>query len=81
MNMKAIVGIDPKTKRCEIAATNSPENWDECRRHGYIVVPTTMEKARIMWGEVVVDLWELGSSASPEVEEAGRGLLRMGGGK
>ena len=52
----AIVGIHPKTKRAEIVATDTPENRAECEREKLIVVPTTMEKARQVWGEVIDDM-------------------------
>jgi len=58
----AIVGIDPKTKRCELVATNEPVNWSECRDMGLIVVPTTREKARTVFGEIVNDLYALASA-------------------
>lgn len=56
---KAIAGIDPKTKRCELVATDEPDNWDECRDMGLIVVPTTIEKCREVWGEIVEDPFSL----------------------
>ncbi len=62
---KAIAGIDPKTKRVEVVATNEPHNWEECRNMGLIVVPTTKENARASWGEVVEDLYAL-TAASTE---------------
>lgn len=58
----AIVGIDPKTKLCEVAATNEPDNWKECLDMGLIVVPTTIEKARAAWGELVDDVYSLASA-------------------
>ena len=59
---KAIAGIDPKTKRCKVVATDEPDNWTECREMGLIVVPTTAEKAREVWGERVDDLYALASA-------------------
>lgn len=56
---EAIVGIDPKTKRCELVAIDSFDAWAECRDAGLIVVPTTKEKARAAWGEIVDDVYAL----------------------
>ena len=56
---KAIMGIHPKTKRCEVVATDEPENWMECRDMGLIVVPVPMEKAKASWGEVIGDVYAL----------------------
>ena len=58
----AIVGIDPKTKRCMIVATNEPPHWEDCRRQGLIAVPTTRPKAREVLGEVVEDIFELANA-------------------
>lgn len=55
----AIAGIDPKTKRCEVVATDTPDNWAECRDMGLIVVPTTTDYARAAWGVVVTDVYAL----------------------
>jgi Holliday junction resolvasome RuvABC endonuclease subunit len=54
----AIVGIDPKTRRVEIVAVNNRDNQHEIADAGLIMVPTTMEAARVMWGEVVDDIFE-----------------------
>lgn len=60
--MSAIVGIDPKTKRCEVVATDTTDNWNECRDMGLIVVPTTIDKARESWGELIDDVYALASA-------------------
>ena len=56
---KAIVGISPKTKIAEIIATDTPHNRIECEIAGYIIVPTTAEKARGVWGEVIEDIYSI----------------------
>lgn len=56
---KAIMGIHPTTKRCEVVATDEPANWLECRDMGLIVVPVQMEKARVSWGELIGDVYAL----------------------
>ena len=65
---KAIIGIHPKTKRCEVVATDEPENWMECRDMGLIVVRVPMEKAKATLGEVIEDVYAL---AAPNVELTG----------
>jgi len=56
---KAIMGIHPETKRCEVVATDEPDNWMECRDMGLIVVPVPMDKAKANWGELVGDVYAL----------------------
>lgn len=67
---KAIMGIHPETRCCEVVATDEPENWMECRDMGLIVVPVSMEKARASWGEVISDVYALGA---PSKESSGAG--------
>lgn len=61
---KAIMGIHPETKRCEVVATDEPDNWMECRDMGLIVVQVPIEKARAAWGEVIEDVYALAAPNS-----------------
>ncbi|MEN8821978.1 MAG: hypothetical protein ABF271_12835 [Abyssibacter sp.] len=74
---KAIIGVDPKTKVCDLIGTDTPENRSEAEKMGLIIVPSTIEKAR-EWGfKVVDDVFDLvpilgGAEAMPEQADATR---------
>jgi hypothetical protein len=69
--MTALVGIDPKTKRCEIVGSNTTDTAEEIRKHGYIQVTLSKPKAREIWGEIVPDVYALAAS-NVEVRGAAR---------
>jgi len=61
INQPCLLGINPTTKECVMAAVNSSENAEEMRKEGLICVPTTREKARQVWCAVINDVYEAAS--------------------
>lgn len=58
-----ILGINPKTKVVDLAAIDSPEHREEARSYGLIVVPSTPEISRKVFGEVVEDIYSVAAQA------------------
>ncbi len=64
IEMTALIGIDPKTKRCEIVGSNTADTAEEIRKHGYIQVTLPKPQAREIWGEIVHDIYALAAPNS-----------------
>lgn len=60
----ALIGINPNTKRCEVVGFNDAGTAEEIRSMGMIAVHTDTETARILFGEVVEDVFNLPMRAS-----------------
>lgn len=53
----ALVGIDPQTRKVIIVGINDAGTVEDIVKDGLIMVPTTLEKARVAFGEVVDDIY------------------------
>lgn len=53
----ALVGIDPQTRKVIIVGINDAGTVEDIVKYGLIMVPTTLEKARVAFGEVVEDVF------------------------
>jgi hypothetical protein len=71
-----IIGISPKTRKVELVALNTDDNWAEARLMGLVVVPTSAEVARSSFGEVVADIFTSNAEApSPIIGDSSISLL------
>lgn len=54
---QALIGIDPKSRVCEIVGRNSADTLLEIQRTGLIAVPTSTTMARTLFGKAVSDIF------------------------
>ncbi|SEG21560.1 hypothetical protein [Marinobacterium lutimaris] len=55
----AIIGINPKTKHCEVAGVDNEDTRNECAKHGYITVLVALDVARESFGKEIPDIYAL----------------------
>ncbi|WP_445677707.1 hypothetical protein [Pseudomonas putida] len=67
MSVDAYAGIDPARKRCCAVGEADAHNVMEALRDGLIVVPVSVDTARMIWGSEPVDIYAiaLGGSVTP----------------
>jgi hypothetical protein len=53
----AVAGIDPRTKRAEIVGFDNDDTWAEIRKHGFIAVPITVDRAQKLWRQIIPDIY------------------------
>lgn len=53
----ALVGLDPSTRKVIVVGLNNGDTVQDIMDLGLILVPTTMDKARSSFGEVVEDVF------------------------
>lgn len=58
---EALVAINPDNRTAEIVSVwpGTDDTWEEIRERRLIAVPTTLDKARESFGELISDIYDL----------------------
>lgn len=62
---EALVAINPDNRTAEIVSVwpGTDDTWEEIRERRLVAVPTTLDKARLVFGQQISDIYELTSGS------------------